>query len=155
MPPTELPLKAIHLPELIAAWPFAIGWWITLLVIPSVLWIMLWIYRRFMRNTPIKSARKLLSQLKQDKTLNDAQKLAQISILIRRVAISIAPRSDCAGLTGQAWLEYLDKSLKNKEFSQGVGRVLEMNYQPALAKNINIDELINLTERWLKAQKKF
>jgi hypothetical protein len=153
MNPSELPLRDIHIPEAISWWPLAIGWWITLAVIPIFLWISFLIYKRLTRNTAIKSAKKLLTELKQDKTKNEMQKLQEISALIRRVAISISPREECAGLTGIAWLEYLDSSLKEKSFSQGIGKCLiEVNYWKTLPENFKLKELINLTERWLKVQ---
>lgn len=150
----ELPLRDVHLPEAISWWPLAIGWWITLLVIPMLLWISFLIYKRLTRKTAVKTAKKLLADLKQDKTKIDTQKLQEISALIRRVAISVAPREECASLTGQAWLEYLDKSVKNNGFTQGVGKCLaDVSYRKNTNENINISELINLIELWLKAQK--
>lgn len=150
----QLPLRDVHIPEAISWWPLAIGWWITMLLIPMLLWISFLIYKRLTRKTAIKTAKKLLAELKQDKTQTDADKLVEISALIRRVAISVAPREECASLTGQAWLEYLDKSLKDKAFTQGVGQCFaDVSYRKTPVENINISELINLTERWLKSQK--
>jgi hypothetical protein len=152
--PFELPLRDIHIPEAISWWPLAIGWWITMLVIPMLLWISFLIYKRLTRKTAIKTAKKLLAELKQDKTKTDTQKIIDISALIRRVTISVSPREECASLTGLTWLEYLDKSVKDQGFTQGVGRCLaDVSYRKSPAENINILELINLTERWLKSQK--
>jgi hypothetical protein len=152
--PFELPLRDVHIPEAISWWPLAIGWWITMLLIPMLLWISFLIYKRLTRKTAIKTAKKLLAQLKQDEIKTDADKLAEISALIRRVAISVSPREECASLIGQAWLGYLDKSLKDNAFTQGVGQCLaDVSYRKNTNENINIPELINLTERWLKAQK--
>lgn len=152
--PSELPLRDVHIPEAISWWPLAIGWWITMLLIPMLLWISFLIYKRLTRKTAIKTAKKLLAELKQDTRKTDVDKLAEISALIRRVAISVSPREECASLTGQAWLEYLDKSLKDNAFTQGVGQCLaDISYRKNTDENINILELINLTERWLKSQK--
>lgn len=152
--PAELPLREIHLPDPISGWSLAIGGWITLALIPILLWISFLIYKHLTRKTALKTAKKLLAQLKQDSTKTVAQKLIEISVLIRRVAISVAPRENCASLTGQAWLNYLDKPLKNNEFTQGVGRCLaDANYQRQPSESVDVNELIKLTERWLKAQK--
>jgi hypothetical protein len=152
--PSELPLRDIHIPEVISWWPLAIGWWITLLVIPMLLWITFKVYKYLTRKTAIKTAKKLLAQLKQDKSKTAKEKLIEISALIRRVAISVAPREECASLTGQSWLAYLDNSLKDKDFIQGVGQCLaDVNYRKSPSENINFPELFNLVERWLKAQK--
>lgn len=156
MQPTELPLRDIHIPEAISDWPLAMGWWIILLFIPLLLWVIFLIYKYLTQQTAIKTAKKILMQLKQDSTKSDIQKIIEISVLIRRVAISISSRNDCASLTGKVWLEYLNKSLKNNEFTQGVGQCLaDISYRNNQPENINIAELINLIERWLKVQKSF
>jgi len=149
-----LPLKDVHIPDAISWWPLAVGWWILLVSIPVLLWISFWFYNYLTRKTAVKTAKKLLAALKQDTTKNEVQKLVEISALIRRVAMSIAPRDECASLTGQAWLEYLDKSVKDNAFTQGIGQCLaDASYSKSPAENINVSELINLTERWLKVQK--
>ncbi|NOQ34409.1 MAG: DUF4381 family protein [Methylococcaceae bacterium] len=154
MEPTQLPLRDIHLPEAISWWPFALGWWLLLILIPLTLFALMWLYKRLTRKTAVKTAKKLLIQFKQDKAMADADKVEAISALIRRVAMSVNPRSDCASLTGKAWLAYLDNSLEDNAFSEGVGQVLiSAKYQKNIADKLNIDEFIVLTERWLKAQK--
>lgn len=150
----QLPLRDVHLPEAISGWPLAVGWWITLVLIPMLLWISFLVYKYLTRKTAVKTAKKLLAELKQDKTKPERQQIAEISALIRRVAMSVAPREECASLTGQAWLEYLDKSVKDNAFTQGVGKCLaDVSYQRVTSTHVDIAELINLTERWLKAQK--
>lgn len=154
MEKTELPLRDIHLPETIGWFPPAFGWWSLLILIPLAVFFCYWLFKRITRKTAVKSAKKLLKSLKIDETKNSKQKLESISALLRRVAISVNSRSDCASLTGKAWLEYLDSSLGENAFSEGSGQILITGkYQKNMTDNFNIDELITLTERWLKAQK--
>jgi hypothetical protein len=153
MQPSELPLRDIHLPIPVSHFPPALGWWLLLIGFPLLTGLGYWLYRRLTRSTPVKTARKLLAALK-NSPKSEQQKIVELSVLIRRVAISVAPRENCASLIGQAWLNYLDKSLKNNEFTQGVGRCLaQVNYQQKPSVAIDMNELFNLTERWLKAQK--
>jgi Domain of unknown function (DUF4381) len=152
----ELPLRDIHLPDAISWWSLAVGWWITLVLIPILLWISFKVYKYLTRKTAIKTAKKILTALKQDKTKSKAQKVMEISALIRRVAMSVDSRKKCAGLTGQEWLEYLDKPLKYNGFTQGVGQhLVDVCYRKNNAENINVSELINLAECWLKKQQNF
>ncbi len=154
MNPVELPLRDIHLPEAAGWWPPAIGWWLLLFLIPAFLFACYLLFKRLTRKTAVKTARKLLQALKQDKDMDARQKLDEISALLRRVAISVNPRSECASLTGKAWLEYLDSSLEEKPFSKGSGQILATaKYQKTLPDNLDFDDLIALSERWLKAQK--
>jgi len=153
MSPTELPLRDIHLPPEIGFFPVALGWWILLLIVPILAGFSFWLYRRLTRKTAVKTAKKLLLALKtSDKAT--AEKLAELAILLRRVAISVSSRSECASLTGKAWLAYLDNSLKDKSFSEGVGQCLaDVNYHKNAAIEVDMTALWALAERWLKAQK--
>lgn len=154
MNPTELPLRDIHLPEAAGWWPPAIGWWLLMILVPAILFGCYLLFKRLTRKTAVKTARKLLLALKQDNDMDGRQKLNEISALLRRVAISVNPRSECASLTGSAWLEYLDRSLEEKPFSEGSGQILaSAKYQKTLPDNLDFDDLIALCERWLKEQK--
>jgi hypothetical protein len=148
-------LKDIIEPEAISGWPPAIGWWLLAVLIPLLIGFMYWLYKFLTRKTAIKTAKKALAAIKQDTGKDNLKKLGEISILIRRIAISLAPGSEAAGLTGNAWLNYLDGSVKGKPFSEGVGRYLvDAPYRREAPAGLDIAQLIGLCEDWLKAQAK-
>jgi hypothetical protein len=150
----QLDLKDIHLPDVINWWPPAIGWWLLAILIPLFCFFLFWLYKRLTRKTAIKTAKKLILQIKQNTQVDDKQKLTELSQLIRRVAISLSTRAETASLTGQAWLEYLDKSVIGTPFSQGAGKILATaQYQKTSPADIDIPSLIAVCENWLKAQK--
>lgn len=152
--PEALPLRDIHLPEAIGNWPPAIGWWLLLILIPLSLYFCWCLYKRLTRHTAVKSAKRLLATIKLDQQTNDLQKLQHLSQLLRRVAISIAPREQSAGLTGDAWLEFLDSSIEGSPFSQGIGRCLaDAHYRQSLPNDVDIAALFTLSETWLQEQK--
>ncbi|MSP28583.1 MAG: DUF4381 domain-containing protein [Methylococcales bacterium] len=154
MPPTELPLKDLHLPEAIGWFPPAIGWWLVLVLIPVLMMLVYWCYKRITRNTAFKTAKTMLVTIK-NSTLANTHKLAELSVLLRRVAISVAPRGQTAGLTGQAWLAFLDSALKDTPFTTGAGRCLaDAPYRQSAPSELEIFQLISLCEDWLNAQKK-
>jgi hypothetical protein len=153
MDPSALPLRDIHLPEPISWWPPAIGWWIVALLILLTITASIWLIRRLTRKTAVKSAKKLLLKIQQNTHLDDHAKLAQISILIRRTAISIFPRAQVASLTGNAWLEFLDSSMQDTQFKLGVGRVLSDGPYQQQSETINLDALYSLCLHWLKTVK--
>ena len=124
MQPTQLPLKDIHLPEAVGWWPPAIGWWLLALLIPLLLAFFYWLYKRLTRKSAIKTARNNLIAIKQHPSLDNSQKLRELSILMRRVAISVNPRTEVASLTGRPWLAFLDKSFTDASFSEGCGQLL-------------------------------
>lgn len=154
-PTIELPLRDIHLPEAVSWWPPAIGWWLVAILLPLMTFFLIWLYKYLTRKTAIKTAKKILAAIRQDEKRDNLRKLRDISILIRRVAISLEPRKEAASLTGSAWLTYLDGSLKGAPFSQGVGRYLsDASYRKEAPTELDISQLIGLCEDWLKAQAK-
>jgi len=144
-----LPLRDIHLPDPISWWPPAIGWWIVsaaalLLIVTAV-----GLVRRWRRVTVAKLALRELDALQTDTTLTTAEKLRKLSVLLRRAGLSAFPREEVAGLTGEAWLEWLDRPLKTPRFSQGAGRaLLDAPYRPA--GKADMDGLMALCRDWLK-----
>lgn len=153
MPSNPLPLKDIHLPEAIGWWPPAFGWWLLAIFITAMSIFVIWLHKRLTRKTAIKTAKKFLSEIKQDNNADNHKKLNDISVLLRRVAISVAPRTKSASLTGQAWLNFLDSSLKSAHFSEGVGRhLIDGPYRKAPPDDLEISQLISLCEDWLKTQ---
>lgn len=152
---TFLDLKDIHEPEAIGWWPPAIGWWILAVAIPLLIILLVWLYKRLTRKTALKTANKMLARIKQDATQDNLQKLSELSVLVRRVAISVSPRAKAAGLTGRQWLEFLDRSVKGTPFSEGIGQLLgDAPYRNTPPTELEISQLINLCEDWLKAQAK-
>lgn len=135
-------LHGLTLPDGVAWWPPAIGWWLIFAVI--VLSFVLWWYRRYKTrnpvtiNTSISDAQNLLERAYKNwcDNNNDHEFISQVSILLRRLLLSIYPRQQIAGMTGTAWLQLLDQGMSDKPFSKGAGMILL--YGP-YQKNINYD----------------
>jgi hypothetical protein len=114
-----------------------------------------WFYKRLTRKTAIKTAKKNLAIIKENPALDNNRKLRELSMLVRRVAISINSRSEVASLTGRQWLAYLDRSVTGAPFSDGCGQLLaEAPYRNTPPADLEISQLISLCEDWLKAQTK-
>ena len=149
-----LQLKDIHLPEAVSWWPPAIGWWLLLLLIPLLAGLLWWGYKKITEKSVLKSAGKLLEQIKEAQG-DDVQTVQQLSSWLRRVSMSISGREAVAGLTGDNWLRKLDESVEGSPFSEGVGRYLvEVHYREKAPGNVDIAALILLCEQWLKGQKR-
>jgi hypothetical protein len=155
MQATPLPLKDLHMPEAIGWWPPALGWWLLAVVILSAIIFLIWLYKQLTRKTAIKAAKKILQEIKSDQTADTGKKLSELSILFRRVAISISPKKKAAGLTGNSWLTFLDASVPGTPFSEGIGRYLaDAPYRKSPPDDLEISQLISLCEDWLNAQSK-
>ena len=155
MNPILSDLKDIHEPLAIGWWPPAIGWWILAIIIPLLIILLVWIYKRLTRKTAIKTATKILAELKQDTKRDNLALVCELSVLVRRVAISLSPRTKAASLTGRQWLEYLDSSLKDAPFSKGIGQLLaEAPYRNSPVTEQELSQLFALCEDWFKVQAK-
>lgn len=133
MAQAQIPLRDLHLPEDIGLWPLAPGWWIVIVVLSLLL---LWGGRKAWRTHRHNAARRLalrrLGEIhEQYQSTGDAVGFAkQLSALLRRAMLAYAPRDEVAGLTGEAWLEWLDDGLGLPMFETTTGRLLlELPYR--------------------------
>lgn len=103
MAPQSLPLRDVHLPPSPSWWPLAPGWWLVItavvLVLGTVGW---WWWRRRQRQRLWLAAFDAELQ----RATTPAQRLAALSILLRRAARSVDAQAD--RLQGEAWLQFLD-----------------------------------------------
>lgn len=140
MNPDELPLRDLHLPDAVGWWPLAPGWW--LLAALALVGLGLLVRRYLERRRQSAARRYALKQLESVTAAyardGDAVALgAEVSELLRRTMLAYAPRSDVAGLTGEAWLAWLDQDLDRPHFVSGDGRpVIEWPYR---SKDVDID----------------
>jgi len=146
MTPPEFPLRDIHLPAEIGWWPLAPGWWLLLgLLILSAFLLLLAL--RFRQRRRLQ--RLALRQLDELSSLSGIELAKALSRLFRQAAISHFPRQESAGLSGQSWLEFLDRPFKDRPFSEGVGQCLS---EAPYRRSVQIDgvALIALCRQWLK-----
>ncbi|WP_456380012.1 DUF4381 domain-containing protein [Thiolapillus sp.] len=146
-------LHDIHLPPAVSWWPPAPGWWL-LLLLTIVAGILLgWYLRQRSRRLDLyRSAMQELCRIRRQfaEQADFSQLAAELSRLLRRVAISLGPEEDVAGLTGEAWLCWLDSAMEGREFTQGPGRCLvEAAYRPT-GQMEDADALLSLVEAWLE-----
>ena len=150
----ELPLRDIHLPETIGWFPPAIGWWLLIIFVPIISYFAIVLIQQFFQKTAVKEAKKLLKQLQTNNVLTPLEKVVELSGLLRRVAMSSDSETNIAGLTGRVWLDYLDSSLKDTPFKNGIGRCLvDAPYQKKLPPDVDLAALFDLAKMWLNAQK--
>ncbi len=99
-----------------------------------------------------KQALFILNRIEKEfATTNDALKcLRELSVLLRRVAITL--RKESAGLTGSAWLEYLDQGMKEPEFSLGIGKILLTGPYQGEVEKANVPALMALCRKWVEAK---
>lgn len=150
MKPDLSQLRDIHLPPPVSWWPPAPGWWLLLTVLLVTALVLYWMVRRHRRNAWRRQALQELARLQGS---DDATVASQLSILLRRVAISLYPHEEVAALTGKAWLAFLDDTLgEGTPFQTGAGRALLIGPYAATVE-IDSPALLSLAESWIKRVK--
>ena len=152
MNPAELPLREIHLPPAPGWWPPAPGWWVLLVVVIIAALCAIWRRWRVRRKrTAVAQAKLELNRLRVDPAVTPARLAADLSALLRRVCLSLFPRKQVAGLTGDGWLQFLDQVGGGRDFCHGPGRVLiQAPYRPGVTRP-ELDPLLELCATWLEA----
>ncbi len=154
-------LHEILLPTPVSWMPQTGGWYAVLgLIVVVTGW---WVYgrfRRFRKNRYRRFALAKLAVIEREirQPEKRAQALAEIPGLLKRTALAVFPRSDVAGLSGEKWLAFLDKTMGGKDFTEEEGRLLaELAYAPAqrISKlpDETIGELIRLIRQWIRVHK--
>jgi len=148
MDPEQIPLRELHLPEAVGWWPLAPGWWvlIALAVVALGFLLRVWLRQRA-RGAARRYALRELSAIERryEERKNPVEFGASLSELLRRTMLAYAPRQNVAGLTGDAWLEWLDQGLAQPVFRDGPGRqIVELPYRdPTDELNVaDVDRLV-------------
>ena len=120
-------LRDLHLPQAVADWPPALGWWLLAgLVLFGLVWFMRALYRRYQSNAYRRFAqRELTAIVAEHATTQDARRaLSALQFLMKRVAMTAFNRAEVAALTGVAWTQFLDATSTTSQFSLGPGELL-------------------------------
>ena len=127
MEENALPLRDLHLPDAIGWWPLAPGWWAIIAVAAVTIAYVSWRwYRAWQFNSPRRHALRELARFEAE-YLEHRDPVAlgkQLSELLRRGMLAYAPREEVAGLTGDAWLRWLDQGMSVPYFHTEGGKSL-------------------------------
>ncbi len=153
---TQLPLRDLHLPDPVGWWPLAPGWWIVAFMFAAGLAYLAWrSFQAWRRAAPRRFALRELARYEgaylQHK--NPVLLAKQLSALLRRGMLAYAPRADVAGLTGDAWLQWLDDGMPLPYFhTEGGKSLLELPYRNPDADfgNTDIDALLSAVRMRIK-----
>ena len=152
-------LRDIRGLDAIGWWPPAFEWWLIalliLVMVVSAIW--LWRTRRFAsldwRTEAMQHLRALRRQLHRREPKNVAGDLSE---LLRRIAMARGGRRACAGLVGEAWLDWLsDDDPNGFDWKQRGHVLLELPYAPPHIR-ARVDELRDLIDaaiRWVSSSR--
>ena len=142
-------LRDIHLPPPVSAWPPAPGWWLLALLAIALAIVGIWWWRRHRRRAYRRVALKQLQQLRTAAQQDQANAIiAELSILLRRVAISRYGREEVAALYGKEWLAFLDRTGRTQDFSKQAQSLVDAPYQRNTPQQI--EPLLELAQHWVR-----
>jgi len=149
-------LRDIHPPPPVPWWPPAPGWWALLGLAAVFAAGAFWAWTRYRRGAPARAARRELAGLRARRSGRDdgCAIAAELSTLLRRYALARFPRGEVAGLTGEAWLEFLDRTGGGGAFARGPGRAL-LSAPYRRAPEQDTEPLLGLAERWIRRAHSF
>ncbi len=152
MNPDLSQLRDIHLPPPLSWWPPAPGWWLLLVLLSILLALGLWLWRRHQQGHWRREALRALDELCNNTAeRSTAGQIRELSILLRRVAVTRFPRTEVAALTGDRWLQFLGRSLGDEAlFQHQAGVLLSAPYRPDSATETESAALFELCRRWIK-----
>lgn len=141
-------LEPLRKPPPVSWWPLAPGWWLLIVlacVLCGVLAHHLW--QRYRRGAPLREAQQRLQSLRDDSTLPAAERVAALGQLQRQLAITLSGRDACAGLTGQAWADFLNELGKDRQplFDADLA---QLSYRREVSDKASA-QAIEATARWL------
>lgn len=133
MEENALPLRDLHLPDPVGWWPPAPGWWLVLALLAAGLaWLAWRWYRAWQFEAPRRHALRELARIEAEylEHRNAVVLGKALSELLRRGMLAYAPRAAMAGLTGEAWLAWLDEGMSVPYFhTEGGKSLLSLPYR--------------------------
>jgi hypothetical protein len=151
-PQAALELRDIHLPLSPEQWPPAPGWWLlffaALILLGWLSFSLFKYWRRYRLQKEILASLNALEAEHGEEKLSEF--LAEVSILLRRIAMMNFPPQQVAALTGKGWLSFLDLHGGGGEYTNGVGSVLATGPYKTDEFNVDRQALLLLTKKWIK-----
>jgi hypothetical protein len=133
-------LNDIALPLDVSWWPLAPGWVVVLALLSGLaVYFAAMLMIRFRSNAYRRAALRQLVQ---------TSSVSGIAELLRRTALAVAPRSDIAGKTGDAWLDWL-ASRCSVNMSDRVRQQLTRGVYGRGAANEDLDEVRSYAKNWI------
>jgi hypothetical protein len=146
-----LQLRDIQPPPEPSWWLLAPAWlWLAAAIVVLCAGAWAWTRRRHSGHLGRLAACELQSIHDDYRQNRDSRQLAiRLSRWLKQVALLAFPSRRLQGVSGAAWLEFLDQGLRDRPFSRGCGRLFGGDvYRQQV--ELDAGEVIALCERWLR-----
>ena len=120
-------LRDVHAPMAPEWWPPAPGWWLLgIAVIASTVFICRLLWRAYRARQPIRSARTLIDQLKenhQQGRIDTLHYVHETNEVLKRLLVNALGIRHLAATSDEQWLGALDTIVGDCAFSEGHGKI--------------------------------
>lgn len=128
------------------------GWYflgiVTILVLSLA--ILRW-YRHYRENTYRREAINEINQLNMSSSQHEIlQRLTELLIILKLVALKTYGREEVAALHGKPWLLFLDSKTENTSFSEFEPLISKATYQSIPLHIEELEALKNLSKKWIQ-----
>lgn len=147
-------LRDIHQPETsISLLDYIQAWWIPVVLLVAVILVIMFYQRHRKKMRPRVYALNELEQMRTryQEHKEDQRLLNEVNMLLRRMAVLYYDRDEVAPLSGEKWLQFLDKSGKTRDFSAGPGQILSKTYDASLPE-FDESALTDTVRNWIMHQ---
>jgi hypothetical protein len=143
-----LALEDIITPQGVSLWPFAIGWWISIIMIFITTVIVIIFYRHYKKKWGYRlEALALLKEYKQ--STNNTDIAIKYLECLKRTAISAYPNNAIDSLYGSAWFNFLNEQTPKPLFEPELEKfICATQYQKTV--DLKNDKLCMAIEAWIK-----
>lgn len=149
---SQIPLKPMQLPDAVGIWPPAPGWWLLLLLLVALaVTAACWWRRRKADPRRWCLAELDLVQNRYQQHQNAQTLLTDCNALLKQSAMTLFSRHEVAGLSGEAWFKFLQKTGPRCDHGQ-LRNLMDGPYRRDVV--ISADELIVACRQWIKSAKR-
>jgi len=137
-------LEGIVEPAPVSWAPQTAGWWVLGIVLLGLAFgLTFWVIRRWRSNRYRREALAQLTAIEKRLLAGDHGAIVTVAVVLRRVALYIAPRERVASLSGEKWLGFLNDHVRHSVFTEGL---IDIPYAPLAAEAGGGEELDAWTE---------
>ncbi len=149
-------IQDIITPEDVAFWPPQPGWYLILLVLLIIVGIFIAIRMRHKKRNAYRSQGVLAIEALKNKGVSDSN-ILKVNSILKASALQAYNREDIAILSGEKWVDFLNKKAKHVNFNGACKTMLSNGpYQKFSSEDFNqneFDDLVALSIKWIKSHR--